>query len=902
MSVGSLFNVPGPSAGLPIEGGKGLSTSEAARLLKEFGANELPQMQKRSVFRVAVGVLREPMILLLLVSAGIYGVLGDVTEALLLIGSAAVVIAINIIQDVRSERALDALKNLTSPHAIVIRDGISVRIPAKDVVPGDILTIKEGDRITADAELLEGRNILLDESLITGESNAVEKLIGDRVEVVVQGEPNPEVTLYSGSLVVRGIGKARVTATGAHSEVGKIGAALATSEEEATPLFVQIRKFVRVAATISILFCTVTVVLFRITRGGWIEALLAGVSLAMSLLPEEFPVILAIFLALGARRLAGRGILIRRLSAVEALGTVTVLCVDKTGTLTRNEMTLVEIRPYSSLTSETSASAASASAASATAATYSLEPSQTLSDFGVAPLSPASLRLLGIAALASQRESYDPMDIATHAADTHYRTKVATDSNSKMIERSAEFLRADQLELVQEISLTPEAPIFTNVWKTASGYQVAIKGSPEAVIRACELPERQAREILAALDDLAKRGLRVLGVAYGSSQSLLGNAASYKPQFLGLAAYRDPLREGIRKSVEECYEAGIRTIMLTGDHPLTARTIASEAGIRNAELVLTGREMESVSAQELQEKLKAVNVFARISPSQKLELVKLLKASGAIVAMTGDGVNDAPALKTAHIGVAMGGRGTDVAREAASVILTQDDFPTLVLSVRLGRRTYDNIKKAMYYVIAMHFPVAGLAILPLLTGLPLIFYPIHIVLIELLLDPISSLVFESEPEESNIMQRLPRDPRAPIFARRNLIIASLQGVFVFVACAAVYLYSYGRTHSEFESRTLTFATLVLANLALAVVNRSWSTVFLASLRVRNRALWWCLAFGVVVLIVITEVPVIARLFHFGPFHLHDWLICGAAAAASVTWFELLKLFSKKKADGLIFCL
>ncbi len=827
------------SEGLPAT--EGLSSAQAASLLSSVGYNELMQGSGRDIWGPILQTLREPMILLLIVSATIYTLLGDAAEAALLGGSALIVIMITLVQEIRSNRALSALRDLASPRALVLRDGRPQRIPSREVVPGDVLILSEGDRVTADAEVVSTPGIAVDESLVSGESVPVEKS--------ATGEPVTSRRIFSGSLVVRGSALARVTATGTATEIGTIGEVLATKETPKTPLQRETARLVQLAAIAGIGFCLIVTAIYGITRGDWVQASLAGIALAMSLLPEEFPVILSIFLALGARRLASKGMLVHTMPAVEGLGTVTVLCVDKTGTLTMNAMTLQAI------TSDGNA--------------LSLEKE-------VIELSAAERHLIEIAQLATKFPAWDPMDRAVQEAALR------------------QGIEAPRVSPTTEIPISAELPaMFHGYAEVNDTGIIAVKGMPETIVGLCNLGADRQAGIRKQLETFALGGMRVLAVAESNSLDQQRPLQEHTLAFLGLLAFQDPLRPGVPQAVRECYEAGIRVAMITGDYPVTATTIAREAGIRNADAVITGEELANMTSDQLSERLATTNVFARIKPIQKLQIVEALKAAGEIVAMTGDGINDAPALKAAHIGVAMGARGTDVAREAAAVVLTKDDFPSLVGAIRLGRRTYDNIKKAMYYVLAMHVPIAGLSILPLLFGLPIIFYPIHIVLLELIIDPISSIVFEAEAEEVDVMRRPPRDPRLRMFRGSNVAIALLQGVSVLLMVAAIYFVAYQRTHSEFESRTLAFSTLVLANLMLALVNRSWSRTFLSMLKVRNTALWWCMAAGIVLLLLITTVPVLSSLFHFGPFHWSDWIVTAGAAAVSLTWFELLKLFHSK---------
>lgn len=818
-----------PATSTSFNGFTGLSDEEARVLLAQYGPNELRSQRKRP-FDVVIAVLREPMLVLLLATAIIYLLIGDRVEAMLLFGSSLVVIAINVIQEARSERALQALKDLSSPRAMAIRSGQRVRVPARELVPGDVILLDEGDRVAADADLLQSLNLLLNESLLTGESVPVSKQEGK------------EGRVCSGTLVVGGTAIAQVVATGERTELGKIGVALATIEQTKTPLEVQTSLLVRRLAVIGLGCSALVAVVIVIQRGELVQGILMGLALAMSLLPEEIPVVLTTFLALGARRLSSFGILARRMSAVEALGTVTVLCVDKTGTLTKNEIELLEY----------------------------FTPADGVS--GVGQTTSGSTTTLFHTALQSSREmSFDPIDAAV------FRSALASG------------FEAPKAELFLQIPMSHGFPALTQVWKHHSHFEIATKGAPELVISMCHLADGVELRVRQVLSEFTHRGLRVLGVARAQVKELPATVEDYPLQFVGFLAFADPIRENISDAVQECYSAGIRVVMITGDHPETAEAIARQAGIKNSENVLLGSYLtESPSSAAM----ASANVFARIVPMQKLSIVRALQAAGEVVVMTGDGVNDAPALRAANIGVAMGRRGTDVAREAAGVVLTQDDFGSLVTAIRLGRRTYDNIKKAMYYVVAMHIPIAGLALLPIVLGQPLILLPVHIVLLELLLDPMSTLVFEAEAEEENVMRRAPRDPQESIFNRQNLTIAVLQGCSILAVCTTIYLVFAQR--DIVEARTLAFITLLLSNVCLALVNRSWTKIFWRTLGSRNKALWFVVTFAIILIISITELPTLSELFGFSVFHLHDWIICAGAAALGLTWFEVLKLVTKRR--------
>jgi Ca2+-transporting ATPase len=552
-------------------------------------------------------------------------------------------------------------------------------------------------------------------------------------------------------------------------------------------------------------------------------------------------------------------VIVKQLASIENLGSMNILCVDKTGTLTMNEMAVVTVSTVDGVAHEVDGNA----------------------------LTPSAIELLRTAHLATKPEGFDPMDRA-----------LAKRAAALGIERIS-------MRPVRDYPMRPDLPAFAELWKKQDGgYHIAIKGAPEKIAELCALSPEDHASLKENAHRLATRGLRVLAVAEGASDAEHLDIANYTLRYVGLVGFQDPLRPGVVEAVAQCRSAGIRVIMITGDHPETARVIARSAQLANPDSVITGAMIDELNVLELKERVAsephgdAVNVFARVTPSQKLLLVEALKDAGEVVAMTGDGVNDAPALKAADVGVAMGGRGTDVAREAAAIVLTTDDFPSLVTAVRLGRRTYENIKKAMYFVIAMHIPIAGLSLIPILLGLPIVFFPIHIVLLELVIDPVSSIVFEAEPGEKNLMQHPPRSPNEPLFRFRNVAIALAQGGSILLVCAAIYITIYQRggqdpAAAELEARTLSFVTLILSSLTLALVNRSWSRPFLGTLHIPNRFLWVALLFGITITVAITQVPAISRMFHFGPFHALDWVLTAAAALFSLTWFELLKLVLRK---------
>lgn len=832
---------------------RGLSEIEAQTRLESEGFNELPRADRRTPFRIILEVMREPMLALLLGGGAVYLALGDLQEALILLAFAMGSIVISVVQETRTERVLEALRDLTSPRALVIRDGERKRIAGRDVVRGDVVVLSEGDRIPADAILWQSHDLLADESLLTGESVPVRKLA--RATAPPSGPARPGgddlPQVFAASLIVRGTGIAEVTATGPRSEIGKIGQSLSTLDTEPPRLQAQTQRLVRVFALVGGLVSALAVLLYRLFRGGWLDAVLAGIALGMSMLPEEFPVVFTVFMAMGAWRISRARVLTRRSSAIEALGSATVLCTDKTGTLTENRMSIAQLR----LEGGSRFQVASATGEKLPALFYDLV------RFGI---------------LASAPEPFDPMEKAFHELGS----KIGG-------------TRERQHTLVRAYGLRPELLAVTQVWQDGAeqGLLVAAKGAPEAIAILCRVAPEELRRVKDAAEAMAAEGLRVLGVAHArfAHKVLPDDPRSFEFAFLGLVGLADPLRASVREAVAECRSAGIKVVMITGDYPTTAKVIAHQAGVETAQ-VMTGEDLLRCSDEELAQLVRGVTVFARIMPEQKLRIVNALKAHGEIVAMTGDGVNDAPSLKAAHIGIAMGGRGTDVAREASSIVLLDDDFGSVVKAVRLGRRIYDNLRKAMGFIFAVHVPIAGLALLPLIFGLPIIFSPIHIAFLEMVIDPVCSLVFEAETEEDDVMRRPPRAPDEPLFSARLILWSVFQGTLAFAFVAAIYVITYRRGMPEDEARTLAFFSLVTAIVALIFVNRSFSASVLAALRRPNRTLKYVLLAVVGILSLTLLWPFASGLFRFGPLHPDDLALTVGTGVVVLVALEFIKPF------------
>ncbi|CUI09054.1 Cation transport ATPase [Janthinobacterium sp. CG23_2] len=781
----------------------GLSEAEAARRLAADGPNALPAATRPALARLAWEAAREPMFLLLSGAAALYLALGELGEGIFLLATVALTVGLTLFQQSKTEKALDTLRELGSPRALVVRDGHSRHLDSRALVRGDLIVVAEGDRVPADARLLAGHALRIDESLLTGESLAVDKAAGDADEVAC---------LFAGTAVVGGHATAKVTATGAHSRTGAIGASLQQLAPQASPLQRQVRWLTVLFALLGLALSVALVLFYGLRSGAWLQGALAGIALAMAMVPEEFAVVLVVFPALGAWRLARSRMLTRRLAAIEPLGATSVLCVDKTGTLTENRMRVARLHAAGSTVAPDAA------------------------------LGPAMRELLEYALLASAATPFDPME---QALVRLARRELAGSSQ----------LHPDW-RLVREEAPRPALRALLQAWSAprAEACAVAAKGAPEAIAVMCRLDAQGKAALMGAADEMARDGLRVLAVARAG-----WDGAHWPPHparlgftLLGLVALADPLRASIAEAVHTLRAAGIRVMMITGDYPSTAQAIAHQAGLAGGAL-LTGETLAAMTARELRARIGKVTVRARIAPEQKLRIVQALKAGGAIVGMTGDGVNDAPALRAAHVGIAMGQRGTDVAREAAALVLLDDRFEAIVAAVRAGRQVFASMRRAMDYLVSVHACIAGMALLPVLLGWPAVLLPMHIVFLELMIDPACTLAFENDAPDPDSMRKPPRAPDAPLVGAAALLRAGLYGLLALAHVVGAWLWAC--------------AALVGAHLALMAGRGAW--------RRPNRMLWMIGAGAFVALLLLIYLPALAAVFHFAPLSVAQLLLAAA---------------------------
>jgi len=829
---------------------KGLTSAEAKALQEKHGKNELTLQKKQSFFIKVIHIICEPMFLLLLIAAIIYFILGEPRDGLIMLIFVVGIISIDVIQEWKTDQTLNALKDLSAPRVRVIRDTNEIEIASEDLVPGDLMMIYEGVKIPADGIVIKCNDLCVDESSLTGEAEGVWKV------TLENAEPSKDYWrkdyCYAGTLVTQGSSIIQVDKIGTATEYGKIGANVATAPEELSPLQIQTGKLVKTCAGIAaVLFALVGVVTYinipdHTFGARIIESILSGITLAMAMIPEEFPVILTVFLSMGAWRLAKKQSLVRKLPGVETLGEVSVLCVDKTGTITMNKMTVQDVWSIDNDDDHT---------------------------------------LCETMGLACETDAYDPME------------KAMLEHCERMgITKEHLFDK----ELVTEYAFTNELKMMGHVWRYNNNIVIAAKGSPERILTICEMSDKEREVTNYKIIEMSQLGLRVIAVATmnpQSEQDIPKEITDCTLKLCGLIGLADPPRETVKSDIAICNKAGIRVVMITGDNGITAASIAKQIGMPNCDHIITGDMLNEMTDEELCEKVKDVSIFSRVVPEHKMRIVKAFKSNGEIVAMTGDGVNDAPALKYADIGIAMGKRGSEVSREAADLILLDDNFTTIVESVEDGRRIYDNIRKAVGYVFTIHIPIAFASLLaPILSISPsnLFLLPIHVVLLELIIDPTCSIVLERQPAETDIMDRKPRDKNEKILTARTLTKSLLQGFAIFAASFTTYYIMLSKNADNASvARSMGLAIIMISNLLLVQVNSSDHDFAVQSFMrlIKDKVMWIVNIVSILGLFIILYSP-LNRYLKLAPLTWIQLISVVGIAAVAVMWYEVVKLIYK----------
>lgn len=838
----------------------GLTTEQVENLRKEYGNNEVVKVKKLNPFKNFISVFKEPMFLLLVGTALIYLILGEPREAAVMFVFVIFVATITFVQEWKTEKTMNALKDLTSPQVKALRNGEIAIIKSTELVPGDIILLAEGERIPADCEVLEASNFSVDESILTGEAEPVYKFsISEEHENKGtddnQGEAGywKNYYLYAGTLSIFGKCTARVAKIGLDTEYGKIGKSISEAKEKMSPLQKKTHNLVKNLAIAGLILCTLVIALSYMYSHNLIQSILSGITLAMGIIPEEFPVVLTVFLSLGAFRLAKKNTLMRKISAVETLGSTTVLCVDKTGTITQNSMKVKLV--YDGMDTKENTSFRN----------------KKLSDLMI---------------LSCEKDPYDPMEKAIVEIGKH------NTSMEKLYD----------MNLVQKFPFEPKTKRMANVFEIsndvmdhAGKYYAACKGSPETVLPMCGLDEASEKTILNMVDKMASKGLRVMAFADCVTDEIEGEIDRYAFEFRGLAGLMDPPKEGVKEAIEVCKKAGIRVVMITGDYSRTAAAIGTEIGLKFKDCAITGDEIENMSDDELKQAVMHCDVFSRVVPEHKMRIIKALQSNGEIVAMTGDGVNDATALKSADIGIAMGKRGTEVAKEAAHMILMDDNFTTIVGAVEDGRRVFDNIRKAMIYIMIIHIPIVALALFSPIFNLPQILLPVHIMLLELIIDPTCSIVFEGEEAEPYIMEQPPRSPEEPLLTKTMTVKVLLQGLAMFVVSFIPFHYMVDAGVEINLARSFSLMSLIVANVVMVLVNRS-NTRYLMHIfsETENKARLLINTIALVMIFSVVYVPVLQPVFKTEALSGRLLLLSCTLGIIAGAWWEIVKIIKNRK--------
>ncbi len=817
---------------------KGLTQEEVLQARATYGENILEGKKTLGFFHALKGLVKEPMVILLFVASVVYFISGNTGDGIFLAAAIVMVSAISLYQDGRSRNAVEKLKIFTQPKCTVIRNGEVVEIKSEDVVVGDSLMVEEGTTIAADGKIVHSNDFSVDESLLTGESLSVYKHAEHTYN-----------TIYKGTTVASGLAIATVTTIGNQTKLGKIGKSLESIQEEKTPLEVQINSFVKkMVVAGAIVFVIVWAINYYNSRD-ILDSLLMALTLAMSILPEEIPVAFTTFMALGSYRLLKMGIIVKQMKTVETLGGATVICSDKTGTITENKMALAKLFTLAS---------------------------QKITDTNNT-LDKGEKELIRIAMWASEPIPFDAMEIALHNA---YRNTTGKDE------------RPDY-KMIHEYPLGGKPPMMTHLFENKEGKRViAAKGAPEALIENSNLSDNEKQLIKKAIDELARGGYRILGVgeAYFKGKQYPKMQQDFNFVFKGIVAFYDPPKKNIKSVFDAFASAGIKVKVVTGDNALTTEAIAKEIQFKGYEKGISGDELMQLSEAELKNKVQTTNIFTRMFPDEKLKIINALKSNHEIVAMTGDGVNDAPALKAAHIGIAMGKKGTETAKQAASVILLEDDLRSMVDAVAMGRRIYANLKKAIQYIISIHIPIILTVFFPLLLGwtFPNIFTPVHVIFLELIMGPTCSIIYENEPMEKNTMIQKPRPFTATFFDWKELTTSVIQGLMITVGTLTAYQYAVQQGYDEATTRTMVFVVLISANIILTLVNRSFYYSILTTLKYRNNLVPLIIMATVVLTGMLLYIHPLTRFFEFSTLNAKQILISSGIGFLSVIWYEIVK--------------
>lgn len=822
----------------------GLTNEQVMLAREKFGQNKLSYKKGNELLDAIKRILKDPMLVLLFVASSIYFVSGKTRDGFFLAAAILFQTSISLYQYSRSKNALEKLKDFSQPNCKVIRNGKEEEIKSEDLVLGDSLIVAEGTAITADAVIVHSNDFSVNESILTGESFAVFK-----------DKTKEDKFIYSGTTVVSGLAVATITAIGNETKLGKIGTSLESISEEKTPLEIQIANFVKnMTITGTIVFVIFWVIHYWHSQN-FLSSLLQSLTLAMSILPEEIPVAFTTFMALGAWRLMKMGIVVKQMKTVETLGSATVICTDKTGTITENKMSLAKLFLLSS--------------------NKISKPDDALTD--------NEKELIKFAMWASEPMPFDPMEIALHQS---YKDIIQNDERPNY-------------KLVHEYPLEGKPPMMTHIFEDTKGSPIiAAKGAPEALMNVSKLTDTEKQQINSAIELLANDGYRVLGVGVSN---FIGDNYPEKQQdlsfeFKGIVAFYDPPKKNIQQVLEDFYTAGITVKIITGDNTATTTAVAKQIGFRGYENSITGDELMKLPEKELQTCVTETNIFTRMFPEAKLRIINALKSNNQIVAMTGDGVNDGPALKAAHIGIAMGKKGTEIAKQAASLILLEDDLSKMVIAVAMGRKIYTNLKKAIQYIISIHIPIILTVFIPLALGwiYPNIFSPIHVIFLEIIMGPTCSIIYENEPMEKNTMSQKPKALTTTFFNWKELSLSIIQGLAITIGTLFAYQYSVLNGYNEALTRTMIFTALVASNIFLTLINRSFYYSILTTLKYKNNMVLFIIFITITLVGLILYIKPLTTFFEFETLNLLQLLICITIGFVSVIWFEMVKLIKRAK--------